>query len=169
MICKELGIQKEKIYEALKTFKNAKRRFAIEKVRNTIIIDDYAHHPTEIRVTLEAARQKYPDKRLVVVFKPNTYSRTKDFKDDFVDALQVADKVYLTEIDCNREKQSDYPGITSHIITDKIEGAEIIDEDHIDKLGNELNSVVCFMSCAYVDKLIESFKTYIINQPKEKE
>ncbi len=169
LICKELGIPKEKIYEALKTFKNAKRRFAIEKVRNTIIIDDYAHHPTEIRVTLEAARQKYPDKRLVVVFKPNTYSRTKDFKDDFVDALQVADKVYLTEIDCNREKQEDYPGITSSIITNEIEGAEIIDEDHIDKLGNELNSVVCFMSCAYVDKLIESFKTYIINQPKEKE
>lgn len=169
LICKELGIPKEKIYEALKTFKNAKRRFAIEKVRNTIIIDDYAHHPTEIKVTLEAARQKYPDKRLVVVFKPNTYSRTKDFKDEFVEALQVADKVYLTEIDCNREKQEDYPGITSSIITNEIEGAEIIDEDHIDKLGNELNSVVCFMSCAYVDKLIESFKTYIINQPKEEE
>lgn len=169
LICKELGIPKERIYEALKTFKNAKRRFAIEKVRNTIIIDDYAHHPTEIKVTLEAARQKYPDKRLVVVFKPNTYSRTKDFKDAFVEALQVADKVFLTEIDCNREKQEDYPGITSSIITNEIEGAEIIDEDHIDKLGNELNSVVCFMSCAYVDKLIESFKTYIINQPKEEE
>ena len=169
LICKELGIPKERIYEALKTFKNAKRRFAIEKVRNTIIIDDYAHHPTEIKVTLEAARQKYPDKRLVVVFKPNTYSRTKDFKDAFVEALQVADKVFLTEIDCNREKQEDYPGITSSIITNEIEGAEIIDEDHIDKLGNELNSVVCFMSCAYVDKLIESFRTYIINQPKEEE
>ena len=169
LICKELGIPKERIYEALKTFKNAKRRFAIEKVRNTIIIEDYAHHPTEIKVTLEAARQKYPDKRLVVVFKPNTYSRTKDFKDSFVEALQVADKVFLTEIDCNREKQEDYPGITSRIITNEIEGAEIIDEDHIDKLGNELNSVVCFMSCAYVDKLIESFKTYIINQPKEEE
>lgn len=169
LICKELGIPKERIYEALKTFKNAKRRFAIEKVRNTIIIDDYAHHPTEIKVTLEAARQKYPDKRLVVVFKPNTYSRTKDFKDAFVEALQVADKVFLTEIDCNREKQEDYPGITSSIITNEIEGAEIIDENHIDKLGNELNSVVCFMSCAYVDKLIESFKTYIINQPKEEE
>ena len=169
LICKELGIPKERIYEALKTFKNAKRRFAIEKVRNTIIIDDYAHHPTEIKVTLEAARQKYPDKRLVVVFKPNTYSRTKDFKDAFVEALQVADKVFLTEIDCNREKQEDYPGITSSIITNEIEGAEIIDEDHIYKLGNVLNSVVCFMSCAYVDKLIESFKTYIINQPKEEE
>ena len=131
--------------------------------------DELGGDPGRAKVTLEAARQKYPDKRLVVVFKPNTYSRTKDFKDSFVEALQVADKVFLTEIDCNREKQEDYPGITSRIITNEIEGAEIIDEDHIDKLGNELNSVVCFMSCAYVDKLIESFKTYIINQPKEEE
>ncbi len=169
LICKELGIPKEKIYESLKTFKNAQRRFAIEKIRNTIIIDDYAHHPTEIKVTLEAVRQKYPDKRLVVVFKPNTYSRTKDFKDEFIEALNEADKVFLTEIDCNREKQEDYPGISSSIITNEIEGAEIIDEEHIDKLGSELDSVVCFMSCAYVDKLIESFKTYIINQPKEEE
>ena len=104
---------------------------------------------------------------IVVVFKPNTYSRTRDFKEQFIDALQVADKVFLTEIDCNRERPEDYEGVSSSLIVDAIEGAEIIDEDHIDKLANELDSVVCFMSCAYVDKLIESFKTYIINQPKE--
>lgn len=166
-ICKELGIPKEKIYESLLTFHNAKRRFAIEKVRDTIIIDDYAHHPTEIKATMEAARQKYPDKRLVVVFKPNTYSRTKDFKDQFVEVLKNADKVFLTEIDCNREKPEEYPGVSSHMIVDEIEGAEIISEDTIDKLDGELNSVVCFMSCAYVDGLIEKFKTLIANTPKE--
>ena len=169
LICKELGIPKERIYESLKTFKNDKRRFAIETIRNTIIIDDYAHHPTEIKVTLEAARQKYTNKRLVLVFKPNTYFRTRDFKDQFIEALKVADKVFLTEIDCNREKPEDDPGVSSSMITNEIEGAEIIDEDHIEKLGEELNSVVCFMSCAYVDKLIENFKTYIINQPKADE
>ena len=169
LICRELGIPKDRIYEALRTFKNAKRRFAIEKIRNTIIIDDYAHHPTEIKATLEAARQKYPNKRLVVVFKPNTYSRTKDFKDDFVKVLSTADKVFLTEIDSNREKQEEYPGVTSHMITDEIEGAEIINEATIDKLKDELNSVILFMSCAYVDKLIEALKVYIANTPKEEE
>ncbi len=169
LICREIGIPKDKITTALRTFKNAKRRFAIEKIRNTIIIDDYAHHPTEIKVTLEAARQKYPNKRLVVVFKPNTYSRTKDFTNEFVDALQVADRVFLTEIDCNREKQEDYPGVTSHLITDQIEGADIISEDTIDKLADELDSVICFMSCAYVDKLIDALKTYIANTPKKEE
>ena len=163
LICRELGIPREKIYELLKVFHNAKRRFITEKLRNTIIIDDYAHHPTEIQATMEAARQKYPNKRLVVVFKPNTYSRTRDFKDAFVEVLKQADKVFLTEIDSNREKQEDYPGVSSHLITDEIEGAEIISEDTIDLLGNELDSVICFVSCAYVDHLIERLKTYIID------
>ena len=160
-ITKELGITKEQIENSLKTFKNAKRRFVEEKVKDAIIIDDYAHHPTEIKATLEAVKQKYPDKRLVAVFKPNTYSRTKDFTKEFIKVLSVADKVFLTEIDCNREKPEDYPGITSHIITDQIPGADIISEDTINKLENEKDSVVCFMSCAYVDKLIEAFKNII--------
>ena len=169
LICKELGIPKDKIYESIKTFKNAKRRFAIEKVANTIIIDDYAHHPTEIKATLEAAKQKYPNKKITAVFKPNTYSRTKDFTDKFVEALSIADKVFLTDIDCNREDPNDYPGITSKIITDKIEDAEIIDEDQISKLEPYLDSVICFMSCAYVDKLINNLKDFINKLPKDDE
>ena len=169
LICKELGIPKEKIYESIKTFKNAKRRFAIEKVGQTIIIDDYAHHPTEIKATLDAAKQKYPNKQIVAVFKPNTYSRTKDFTDKFVEALSTADKVFLTDIDCNRENPNDYPGITSKIITDKIEGAEIIDEDQISKLEPYLDSVICVMSCAYVDKLINNLKDFINKLPKDDE
>ena len=169
LICKELGIPKEKIYESIKTFKNAKRRFAIEKAGQTIIIDDYAHHPTEIKATLDAAKQKYPNKQIVAVFKPNTYSRTKDFTDKFVEALSTADKVFLTDIDCNRENPNDYPGITSKIITDKIEGAEIIDEDQISKLEPYLDSVICVMSCAYVDKLINNLKDFINKLPKDDE
>lgn len=160
-IAKELGLSQEKIHELLETFHNAKRRFAETKIGNCIIIDDYAHHPTEIKVTLQAVKQKYPNKRLVVVFVPNTYSRTKDFKEEFIDAFSIADKTYLTDIDCNRERQEDYPGITSHIIVDNLKNAEMISIDTIDKLKEEKDSVVCFMSCAYVDKLIDSFKNLI--------
>ena len=160
-IAKELGLSQEKIHELLETFHNAKRRFAETKIGNCIIIDDYAHHPTEIKVTLQAVKQKYPNKRLVVVFVPNTYSRTKDFKEEFIDAFSIADKTYLTEIDCNRERQEDYPGITSHIIVDNLKNAEMISLDTMDKLKDEKDSVVCFMSCAYVDKLIDSFKNLI--------
>ncbi len=158
ILCKELGISQEEIKKLLKTFKNAKRRFAEEVIKDTIIIDDYAHHPTEIKVTLDAVRQKYPNKKLVVVFVPNTYSRIRDFKDEFINVLSTADKTYLTEIDCNREKQEDYPGITSEVITKEIPDAELISIETIDKLLNEKDAVVCFMGCAYVDGILNAFK-----------
>lgn len=161
LILRNIGIEKEEIYENLKTFKNAKRRFAIEEYKGTTIIDDYAHHPTEIKVTLEAVKQKYPNKRLIVVFKPNTYSRTRDFKDEFVEALNVADKAFLTEIDCNREYPSDYPGVTSKIIINELNDGDIISEETINKLVDELTSVIVFMGCAYVDGLIKSLKELI--------
>ena len=158
IVVKEIGLGADVIAKLLKTFKNAKRRFAEEKVGDAVIIDDYAHHPTEIKVTLNAVRQKYPNRRLVVVFKPNTYSRTKDFTEEFIDAFNVADMTYLTEIDCNRERQEDYPGVTSHIIIDKLNNGDIISDETISKLSDEKDSVVCFMGCAYVDSLIEGFK-----------
>ena len=161
VMCKNIGISLESIRTSLKTFKNAKRRFAVEEYNGSIIVDDYAHHPTEIKVTLEGVRQKYPNKRLVVVFAPNTYSRTKDFTQEFVEAFKIADKTYLTEIDCNREDPKDYPGITSSLITDQLDGGEIISVDTINKLENEKDSVVCFMGCAYVDSLINAYKEVI--------
>lgn len=169
LIARELNVPKDKIFESLRTFKNAERRFAEEKFKDIIIIDDYAHHPTEIKVTLEAVKQKYPDKKLTVVFRPNTYSRTKDFTDEFVEALTVADKVFLTDIDSNREKPSDYPGITSNTIIDKIEDGEIIANDTISKIGTDKDTVVCFMSCAHTDDLIKSYKEYLSNLPIEEE
>ena len=97
----------------------------------------------------------------MVVFVPNTYSRTKDFKEEFVEAFNIADKTYLTDIDSNRERQEDYPGVTSHMIVDNLKDGEMISLDTIDKLKNEKDSVICFMSCAYVDNLIDSFKNLI--------
>lgn len=161
VMCKLIGINIDSIRESLKNFKNAKRRFAVENYNGSIIVDDYAHHPTEIRVTLEGVRQKYPNKRLVVVFAPNTYSRTRDFTKEFVEAFKIADKTYLTEIDCNREDPKDYPGVTSSLITDQLDGGEIISVDTMNKLANEKDSVVCFMGCAYVDSLINAYKNVI--------
>lgn len=161
VMCKLIGINIDSIRESLRNFQNAKRRFAVEVYNGSIIVDDYAHHPTEIRVTLEGVRQKYPNKRLVVVFAPNTYSRTRDFTKEFVEAFKIADKTYLTEIDCNREDPKDYPGVTSSLITDQLEGGEIISVDTMNKLANEKDSVVCFMGCAYVDSLINAYKEVI--------
>lgn len=105
IVCYNIGLSYELINKYLPSFKNAKRRFAEEIIKDTVIIDDYAHHPTEIKVTLEGVKQKYPNKRIVVVFRPNTYSRTKDFLNEFVEAFNLADKSYITEIDSNRENK----------------------------------------------------------------
>lgn len=169
LICRELGIEKEIIHEALLNFKNAKRRFAIEKVRNTIIVDDYAHHPTEIKATLEAARQKFPDKRLIVIFRPNTYSRTKDFKNEFIEALNIADKAFLTDIKCDREDPKQYPGISSMTIVKGLNDGDIISVDSLSKLQNELDSVICVMGCAYVEDILDGLRKFILEQPVEEE
>lgn len=161
IICTLYNVDKEKIKEALHNFKNAKRRFAEEKINDTIIIDDYAHHPTEIKVTLEAARQKYPNKKLVAVFKPNTYSRTERFYKEFAESLNIADKTYLTEIDCNRERKEDYNGVTSKEIFDLLKNGEMLSEENIDILEKEKGSVVCFMSCASIAHLKEGFENLI--------
>ena len=152
------GIDYKKIHDLLLTFKNAKRRFYEEKFGSNIIIDDYAHHPTEISATLSSCRQKYPDKKIIAIFKPNTYSRTKDFKNDFINVLNEADKSYITPIECNRESASDYPNITSQIILDGLKNGELITDDEISKLDSYENSVLCFMSCASVSHLIENYK-----------
>ena len=163
-ICNLNGLSYEQINEALAHFHNAKRRFAIENVKDNVIIDDYAHHPTEIKVTLEAARQKYPNKELVALFKPNTYSRTQKFYKEFADALNIADKVYLTEIDCNREKKEEYGNVTSKVIFDLLNNGEMINENETDKLLKHKNAVICFMSCASIAHLKDDYINKLNNQ-----
>ncbi len=164
MICHLEGLSYDKINELLSKFHNAKRRFAIEECNGNVIIDDYAHHPTEIKVTLEAARQKYPDKKLLAVFKPNTYSRTEKFYKEFADALNIADKVYLTEIDCNREKKEDYGNVTSKVIFDLLNDGEMISDEELGSLTEYKDVVVCFMSCASISHLKDNYKNKISNK-----
>ena len=111
-----LGLNEESILTGLDKFGGADRRFQYKgKVNGVTIIDDYAHHPTEIRATLTAA-QKYPHDRLVLCFQPHTYSRTKAFLNDFADVLSMADVVVLADIYAARE-QNTY-GISSKDILD---------------------------------------------------
>ena len=158
IVCDKEGLTYDEIHDKLTTFQNAKRRFVIKDLGGPIMIDDYAHHPTEIKVTIESARQKYPDREIVAVFLPNTYSRTRDLLDDFIEVLKTADKAYVMDIQCNREKQEDYPGVTSDSIIERVEGAEKISEDTANKLLKHKNSVICFMSCANIHPMEEAFE-----------
>ncbi len=88
----------DEIKRELLTFKGVKRRFSQIKIGDMTIIDDYAHHPSEIKATLDAARQEYPNKEIIVVFQPHTFSRTIAYLDDFAKTLGKADKVFVTKI-----------------------------------------------------------------------
>ena len=114
-----LGIDAQIIREALSDFKGTDRRFEYKGQMNGItIIDDYAHHPTEITATLHAA-QNYPHKTIWCVFQPHTYSRTKAFLPEFAEALSIADKIVLADIFAAREK--DTLGISSETLRKEIE------------------------------------------------
>lgn len=116
----ELGISFETVKEGLFNFTGTERRFQKKGEFNGVtVIDDYAHHPTEIAATLRSAKN-YPHKDLWVIFQPHTYTRTKAFLDDFAGALSHADKVILADIYAAREKD---PGdISSRDIMSRIEG-----------------------------------------------
>ena len=138
-------LEAKEVSKTLKTFEGAKRRFTEYPVLDNIVIDDYAHHPAEIRATLKAVNQKYPDKKTVVVFGPHTYSRTKALKDDYIDVLSKVDKAYIMDIYGARENQEDFD-ITSEDLIKEIPNSESISKDQIDKLLGAHNSVIIFMS-----------------------
>lgn len=100
----ELEIGFEQIREGLAGFAGVRRRFEkIGEGRDVVVLDDYAHHPTEIRATLDAASQGYPERRIVAVFQPHLYSRTRDFLDDFARSFFNTDQLVLTDIYGSRE------------------------------------------------------------------
>lgn len=117
-----LGFDMPTIRKGLSSFSGTDRRFEYKgEIGGITIIDDYAHHPTEIRATLDAAKS-YPHKRLVCVFQPHTYTRTNAFLDDFAKALSVADLVILTDIYAAREKNT--IGISSKDLKNKLDALD---------------------------------------------
>ena len=116
-----LGLEPDIIRKGFEQFTGAERRFEYKGTYNgAVIIDDYAHHPSEIRATLNAAAN-YPHKKLIVAFQPHTYTRTKAFLDDFAEVLSAADQVLLADIYAAREKNT--IGISSADLVDKINAA----------------------------------------------
>ena len=163
IVANHFGIDLNDIKKNMAKYKGAKRRFVIKKVGDYITIDDYAHHPTEIAVTLKAARQKYPDKEIVAVFLPNTYSRTKVLMNEFIEALKLADKAYVMDIHCDREKQSDYPNVSSDMIIKNVHNSEKIAVETASKLLKHKNSVICFMSCTNIYEIENEFEKLVKN------
>jgi len=113
----ELGVEMETITAALATFRGVERRFQIlGTFRGAVVVDDYAHHPTEIRATVAAAKGSFPARRIVALFQPHLYSRTRDFADDFAAALATADEAWVAPIYPAREAPIE--GVSAMTIVD---------------------------------------------------
>jgi UDP-N-acetylmuramate--alanine ligase len=119
---RELSIPFPVIARALAEFTGVVRRFERKGERNgVLVVDDYAHHPTEIAATLAAARQVYPQRRLVALFQPHLFSRTRDFAKEFGKSLAAADFAIVTDVYPSREKP--IPGITGRLVSDAVTAA----------------------------------------------
>ena len=151
------------LQENLANFTGAKRRFHITKINNNIIIYDYAHHPNEVKATINSVKQKYPDKKIVVIFQPHTFSRTKAFYKDFIEIFKKADYTYLLDIFPARERQEDYPDITSKIICEKLENSDIINISDAKILSKYDNTCFVFMSPNDISKLEDDLKELLKN------
>ena len=103
-VCYYERLDAKEVSKNLKTFKGAKRRFKEKVIGDIVTIDDYAHHPTEVKVTIKGARQKYPDKEIVAILKTHTLSRTKEMANEFAEALKLADKAILWMLELIEKK-----------------------------------------------------------------
>lgn len=152
----------EKVAEEMLTFEGVKRRFTEKKVSDMIIVDDYAHHPTEIIATIDGARQKYPDKEIIAVFQPHTFTRTIALMDEFAEALDLADAVYLCDIfGSAREQKGD---VKIEDLGNKIQkGGQVIKEDNVSPLLDHEDAVMVFMGAGDVQKFEQAYETLLSN------
>lgn len=118
-IANSYGVSLQVIAEALLSFKGIKRRFSYKiNTENLVLIDDYAHHPTEIKAVAEAVREMYPTQKIVGIFQPHLFSRTRDFVDDFATSLSLFDELILLDIYPARELPME--GVTSEWLLSKV-------------------------------------------------
>nr|MCR5793765.1 UDP-N-acetylmuramate--L-alanine ligase [Solobacterium sp.] len=139
------GISPKVIEKGLSAFGGVKRRFVIEYHGDNIYVDDYAHHPTEVGVTIDTARMRFPGRKLVAIFKPHRASRVLYFAEDFKQQLMKADEIYLCDFTSIDDKQ-DGTDIDISYLAEKIEGSHILSEDEAGaaELAKEAPAVFLF-------------------------
>jgi len=159
------GMEKTKI-KHLSTFEGVKRRFTEKSLAGQILIDDYAHHPKEINATIESARKKYPDKNVVAIFQPHTYSRTKTFMQEFADSLNEADYVYLCDIFGSAREKSGQ--LTIHDLQKLIPESNLLEIANIGELKRYRNDVLVFMGAGDIQKFQQAYENEVISEPIDK-
>ena len=150
------GLAPEKVRHALGTFQGVKRRFDIHVNRpGCSYIDDYAHHPKEIAAAISSMRDIFPGRKLTAIFQPHLYTRTRDFADEFAEALSKVDKLIMLDIYPAREEP--IPGVTSEIIFDNVTAPEkviMVKEELMDYLKDEPIDTLITFGAGNIDRFI---------------
>lgn len=164
----ELGLSIEAIKQGLVSFKGVKRRFEYQvKSLKLVYIDDYAHHPTELKACIASVRAMFPGKKITGVFQPHLYSRTRDFADEFGESLSLLDELYLLEIYPARELPIE--GVNSSMLLEKvtIKKKEVISkEKFLNKINVEEVEVLLTLGAGDIDTIVNPLKEKITKSLK---
>jgi UDP-N-acetylmuramate--alanine ligase len=160
-----LGITPDKIRQALANFLGVKRRFEyVVKLPNHIYIDDYAHHPEELRACIQAVKSLYPNKKLTAIFQPHLFTRTRDFADGFAEVLSMIDDLIMLDIYPARELPIE--GVNSAMILDKIKNPTkqiLSKQDAIEYIRTNKPELLLTVGAGDIDTLIQPLKTILQN------
>ena len=156
-LCYLEGLPMAEVAREMLTFKGVKRRFSEKVMADMTIVDDYAHHPAEIIATIDGARQKYPEKEIIAVFQPHTFTRTIALMDEFSAALDLADRVYLCDIfGSARETQG---SVKIEDLSNRItKGGQVIKEENVSPLLEHESAVIIFMGAGDVQKFERAYE-----------
>ncbi|CAL2101284.1 UDP-N-acetylmuramate--L-alanine ligase [Tenacibaculum sp. 190130A14a] len=154
------GVSLEVVKNKLRSFKGVQRRFSYKiKTNEVVLIDDYAHHPTEINAVENSVREMYPNERVLAVFQPHLYSRTKDFAGDFAEALSKFDELLLLDIYPARELPIE--GVTSSWLLDKVKGENkqlVSKEELCDQVRKSSAKIVTILGAGDIGVLVNDVK-----------
>ena len=159
LIC---GVKENEIKDALQSFRGVKRRFEIRYNHNgKVYIDDYAHHPEELKAAIQSARAMFPGKKLTGIFQPHLYTRTRDFADDFAESLSKLDEVILLPIYPARELPIE--GINSEMLLRKItqENKSLVEKQNVvEVLKNKEIEILLTMGAGDIDTVVNAIEAF---------
>lgn len=166
-ILNNMGVDFDTLKKAIANFKGIKRRYTKHIFENgKIYIDDYAHHPTELNAVIGSIKTFYPEKKLLIVFQPHLFSRTRDFADDFAQSLSTGDELLLLDIYPARELQENFDGVTSAWLLDKVtaDKKEVVTlQESFDKIKEKDFDILLTVGAGNIDTLYDPIMNWLPN------
>jgi UDP-N-acetylmuramate--alanine ligase len=163
-----MNVSEDDIRKALQTFGGVKRRFDYQiKTDRLVFIDDYAHHPEELKATINSVKEMYPSKKITGIFQPHLFTRTRDFADDFAKSLDLLDECILLEIYPARELPIE--GVNSKMLLDKMKSSNKIicqKQDLVKTVCERELDVLLTLGAGDIDTFVQPLKTQLLIQNK---